>query len=63
MGGKSHIRKAIERRRQLQQLLRRVDLSDQDRTTARQLLTKSVGFRVWERYFDYVSGRRYGGRS
>ena len=38
VGGKSHIRKAIERRRQLQQLLRRVDLSDQDRTTVRQLL-------------------------
>jgi hypothetical protein len=38
VGGKSHIRKAIERRRQLQQLLRRVDLSDQDRTTAQRLL-------------------------
>ena len=38
VGGKSHLRKAIERRRQLQQLLRRVDLSDQDRTTAQRLL-------------------------
>jgi len=38
VGGKSHIRKAIERRRQLQQFLRRVDLSDQDRTTAQRLL-------------------------
>ncbi len=38
IGGKSHIRKAIERRRQLQHLLRRTDLSDQDRVTAQQLL-------------------------
>lgn len=38
VGGKSHIRKAIERRRQLQQLLRRGDLSAQDRTTAQRLL-------------------------
>jgi hypothetical protein len=38
VGGKSHIRKAIERRRQLQHLLRRADLSDQDRATVQQLL-------------------------
>lgn len=38
IGGKSHVRKAIERRRQLQHLLRRTDLSTQDRATAQQLL-------------------------
>ena len=38
VGGKSHICKAIERRRQLQNILRREDLSPQDRATAQQLL-------------------------
>lgn len=38
VGGKSHIRKAIERRRQLQNILTREALSSQDRVTAQQLL-------------------------
>jgi hypothetical protein len=38
VGGKSHIRKAIERRRQLQHILSRERLSPQDRSTAQQLL-------------------------
>jgi DNA-binding transcriptional LysR family regulator len=38
VGGKSHIRKAIERRRQLQNMLRRENLSLQERATAQQLL-------------------------
>jgi hypothetical protein len=37
VGGKSHIRKAIERRRQLQHILQREYLSSQDRSTAEQL--------------------------
>jgi uridine phosphorylase len=37
VGGKSHIRKAIERRRQLQHILRREELSLQDHATAQQL--------------------------
>jgi hypothetical protein len=37
VGGKSHIRKAIERRRQLQHILQREHLSPQDRSTAEQL--------------------------
>ena len=38
VGGKSHIRKALERRRQLQNILRRERLSPEDRSTAQQLL-------------------------
>ena len=37
VGGKSHIRKAIERRRQLQHILQRENLSPQDCSTAEQL--------------------------
>jgi hypothetical protein len=38
VGGKSHMRKAIERRRQLQRILSHERLSPQDRSTAQQLL-------------------------
>ena len=38
VGGKSHLRKAIERRRQLQRILSRERLSPQERSTAQQLL-------------------------
>jgi hypothetical protein len=51
VGGKSHIRKALERRRQLQNILRREHLSPEDRSTAQQLLD-GLGEALREAGFD-----------